>query len=249
MKEKSYEEDRRLRECAHAIPRPLANAHASKVLVALLYIGAPLILRQLCALILYHPSISITPTLDMVEYFAGCHEVSQGQWQIGHTSVPYEVLHDSVAYNLLGDEGFLHGLKLALSCRSGACGWLAPVCSSWIFLNRFTSGRTATRPLGNFKERQYVADANVMVSRCVLLAWVFVGVGGWFAVEQPANSLLAFHPRMQQLMKVVKVLVSKKQQQQKQHQRQQLQQLRLLMVQQQRWQQQQLRRQRLQQQQ
>jgi hypothetical protein len=46
----------------------------------LVFIGAPFVLRQLIALILCHPDLTTLPTLDGVEYFAGEHALTRGQW-------------------------------------------------------------------------------------------------------------------------------------------------------------------------
>ncbi len=82
---------------------------------------------------------------------------------------------------------------------------MAPVCSSWTFLNRGTSGRHRSMPLGRFCLHEYVREANVMVSRCTLLAWAALAVGAFYCLEQPAGSLLQYHPRWQQLIAATQV--------------------------------------------
>ena len=152
----------------------------------------------------------------------------------------------------MGDKGFLHAMVLGLSCRTGACGWLAPVCSSWVFMNRGTSRRNRARPLGPSLAQEYVHMANRraacnivgispfgfedrserlvpcgsssieancfcfiqccmcarMISRCVLLALAMVAAGCYVCIEQPSSSVAILHPRMQFLVKTVKVCLS-----------------------------------------
>ena len=55
-------------------------------------------------------------------------------------------------------EGFLKAIQLCLRLRIGALAHAGPPCGSFVFLNRFTSGRSSTRPLGN--RRGYVMLAN-----------------------------------------------------------------------------------------
>lgn len=77
----------------------------------------------------------------------------------------------------------------------GAC-LLAPVCSSWVFMNRATSMRTFASPLGD-PQSVGVQDANRMVSRVVLLLAVAWAKGMFVIWEQPKGSLMEQHPRMQ----------------------------------------------------
>eukprot|EP00969_Alexandrium_andersonii_P318207 14056699-Alexandrium_andersonii.AAC.1 len=63
--------------------------------------------------------------------------------------------------------GGLHALQLAAMCEDGGGSLSAPVCSTWVALNKGTSGCSYGRPLGNYWYRS-VAEANLQVSRLVL---------------------------------------------------------------------------------
>ena len=89
-------------------------------------------------------------------------------------------------------------IALVLQTQPGGLVWMAPVCSSWVFLCLGSSGRSKLDVLGN-TERKFVRDANLMVSRCCILMRLAVGLGLTYILEQPASSLLVYHPRMQQL--------------------------------------------------
>jgi hypothetical protein len=56
------------------------------------------------------------------------------------------------------------------------CGWIK---------NRATSGRTVYNVLGN--PYPYVTEANVQVSRLVILLWIAAALGHAWVVEQPAG--------------------------------------------------------------
>jgi hypothetical protein len=98
----------------------------------------------------------------------------------------------------------MSAIIFVLRIRRG-CGFLAaPVCSSWIWLNRFTSGRSAADPLGHWY-RPYVREANTQVVRVVILCLIAAALGLSFIVEQPEGSLLEQHPRWQHLCRMTQV--------------------------------------------
>ena len=69
------------------------------------------------------------------------------------------------------------------------------VCSSWTFVNRGTSRRSAARPLGDV-DRPTVAQGNLLAVRSAILIWILHAVGAVWVVEQPVSSLLWHHPRL-----------------------------------------------------
>ena len=73
------------------------------------------------------------------------------------------------------------------------------MCSSWVTLNRATSGRRAHNPLGYNKP--YVRDANVMVSRMSMLIMFGLCLGVEWVLEQPLSSIMVCHPRMRQVQR------------------------------------------------
>eukprot|EP00959_Pyramimonas_sp_CCMP1952_P307188 6429575-Pyramimonas_sp.AAC.1 len=62
------------------------------------------------------------------------------------------------------DAGFANALHMVLRCKPGGIHVLAPVCSTWAWVNRHTAGRKEWDPLGNTKRPQVMA-ANKMVAR------------------------------------------------------------------------------------
>ena len=82
-----------------------------------------------------------------------------------------------------------------------ACAVLhfAPVCSSWVWINRSSSGRSVDCPLGDVSQR-YVSDANCMVSRVVFLALLATCLNLRFLIEQPASSIMNHHPKFKHMM-------------------------------------------------
>ena len=74
-------------------------------------------------------------------------------------------------------------------------------------LFRASSGRSYLRPLG-FLNIKWVQDANVMVSRVVLLLLLVVAQQSTFVLEQPRGSLMRRHPRYIWLCKKLQGLLT-----------------------------------------
>ena len=100
--------------------------------------------------------------------------------------------------DLLEDNGFALAIRLVLSLSQGALLWVALPCSSWIWINRGTSGRNRLLWAGN-TTLKYIHDANKMVSRTVLLLWIASWRGVTWVLEQPISSVMGEHDRLQQL--------------------------------------------------
>ena len=78
------------------------------------------------------------------------------------------------------------------------------MCSSWVWCNLATSGRTLLSPCG--KQGQAGVDqGNLQVSRLVILCMIAVARGCDFIIEQPAGSIMFSHPRFQQLLRSMQI--------------------------------------------
>ena len=138
--------------------------------------------------------------LDHVEYFAGCMAVTRALIGSGRSCVGYEILRDAEGMDILGDIGFLNALALALRVRGGGGILAAPVCSTWVYMNRGTSRRSVANPHGDGRVLQ-VREANCMVSRVMLLCYVAAARGLLFVVEQPTGSLMEKHAAFQEMLR------------------------------------------------
>ena len=126
----------------------------------------------------------------------------------GRKAVPMEILLNTEYMDILSPKGFVFALILALKCKTrGAFSMLATVCSTWVFLNRATSGRSIWKPLGN-ENHGSVRAANVMVSRVALLQYVLEAKRVFWLWEQPASSIQIEHDRMQEFVVNMKLAKS-----------------------------------------
>ncbi len=96
----------------------------------------------------------------------------QNHWK-GFQAITYEIKH-SIMQDILSDDGFVTLLRFTCRLRRVGLAVLAPVCSSFCWLNRYTSGRSLIFPLGN-EWVPSVSDGNCMVSRGHLGAIHFTG--------------------------------------------------------------------------
>ena len=108
----------------------------------------------------------------------------------------FDIVDDNYRMDILSPLGFLHAVKFALKLRRGAQCVLAPVCSSWVWLNRGTSGRSELTPLGN-ETVPSVRFANLVVSRVALLLYILSSKCVFWILEQPVSSLMEHYPRFQ----------------------------------------------------
>lgn len=151
----------------------------------------PLVLLVL--LIEFTPQFDKARTLDFSEMFAGVATVSRACKTLqlrGHTQDV--LLHSSM--NILGCAGFALCLASCLRLRAGGLLPMGPVCSSWVWLCRRSSGRSFANPAGQV-DADWVAGANVMIGRVVLLVALANARCVRVLVEQPGSSLMRRHPR------------------------------------------------------
>lgn len=180
-----------------------ARSSLGFVLRALVFLKAPPCLLQLVAAVhkVQEPSADV---LDLVEYFAGTKEVTMAGLRKGRRCMSFELKDNPQKMNWLRANGFAYAIHLALSLGDASQAVMAPVCSSWVWVNRSTSGRSIQRPLGDCS-KDYVRLANIMVARCALVCLLLSAKGCFWLLEQPSGSLLEQHPRMQWLIKSLKL--------------------------------------------
>ena len=91
---------------------------------------------------------------------------------------------------MIGGCGFAAAVLLVLSLQRGGGFFAAPVCSSWVWLNRGTSRRAVWSPLGDSRVES-VRAGNMMVVNVVLLCYLVTAMGLFWAIEQVAVLFLA----------------------------------------------------------
>jgi hypothetical protein len=103
------------------------------------------------------------------------------------------------AMDLCTPSGFAVALWAMMTLRRNGVAFFAPVCSSWVWINRATSKRSAAMPLGR-EDLLHVSQGNLPAARTALLATLAAWKRCTWIIEQPSSSLFMEHPRMQQLL-------------------------------------------------
>lgn len=175
---------------------------AFMIQACLQHMRAPLELQHAVALVLAAPDLRAcrSPTLDVLEMFAGVSRLTQAASERGLVSLPYDVNRDRFWQNMLTPEGFVHAVLLCLQLKIGAFAHFGVPCSSWVLMNMATSGRTAARPQGHLRHES-VRNANTLAARSALLVWLVAALGGSWSVEQPRSSLLYASAHFQELLR------------------------------------------------
>ena len=94
------------------------------------------------ALLLQTPGLCVERTLHAVEYFAGAREVTKAHHRRGRRVAAFEMKDHPKLCDFTGALGFCYATLLALRLATGGIALAAPVCSTWVWINRSTSGRS-----------------------------------------------------------------------------------------------------------
>ncbi len=140
----------------------------------------------------------IDRSLHCVEFFAGRAAVAQAFRRASLSSFAYDIKLETMSHDILHPQGFIEALRLCLALVPGGLAHLAPVCSTWVWMSRGSTGRTLATPLGSPQSRP-VAEGNRMVARVALLLMVLHCRAAAWILEQPGSSLMLHHPRLQYL--------------------------------------------------
>lgn len=191
-------------------PLLLVTNPATASALMLINLEAPSMFAEIVYLLLANSLQGAVESIDFLEFFAGCMRVTSAWCRRGYRGKAYDVKYDPVCMDFCGTKGFITAIILVLQLVPGASSLAAPVCSSWVWMNRSTAGRKIWKILGR-EDREGVRLANLMVSRLVLLLVLMSIKGVWWIVEQPASSLMEYHPRWQWYVKrfaVYRVLIN-----------------------------------------
>jgi hypothetical protein len=154
----------------------------------------------MCLAFMIMSKVECEPDLDWTEQFAGMKSVTNAMLSAGRVAVPFEMCDEGIVQNIIHCIGFVYCMTLTLKVRIGGGTNTAPVCSTWTWMNRFTSQRTTFRPLGAVHLKS-VSSANEMVSRVIMTLWILSARRVFWVLEQPVHSLMEFHPRFAELAK------------------------------------------------
>ncbi len=134
------------------------------------------------------------PALDFGELFAGQGAVRRAMRDLGYRgkACDREYCRD---HNMLQPMGMLQAVRIACSIRPGGVLWMAPPCSSWVWIHWGTTGRHFAAT-GDTTCPE-VVQQNALAERVVLLMEILRARGAHYINEQPASSKLWEYPAME----------------------------------------------------
>lgn len=152
-----------------------------------------------CPVILLHAADFVCQTtvaaeknrrnLDIVDIFAGKCAVKEGFCHMGANGEAFEKELNPIVGDILSTRGFLRLLQQTLRGKEDSLLHAGPPCSTWVWVNRFTSGRSKEEPQGNLKQPS-VAESNKITMRLVLILMIALSRCCHVLIEQPRSSLM-----------------------------------------------------------
>ena len=125
--------------------------------------------------------------LWLVEACAGVARIVNWATRAGLPAVAYDVKYGQ-HMNCLTDDGFALLFVAICRVRAGGLFFIAPQCSSWVWLSRSSTGRSSQNPDGRTNVR-CVVDGNRLNLVTSLLCMIATALGVLWIVEQPSSSL------------------------------------------------------------
>ena len=125
--------------------------------------------------------------LDCVEIFAGRGTVASAAADDGKSSATFDIKNDT-AEDLTTPTGFWLALSLVLRLRAGGLLWLAPVCSSWGWMNAARCKRNASNNYEGDTTVQAVSVGNIMARPSAFLTMVAALRDVRVGLENPVGS-------------------------------------------------------------
>jgi len=161
----------------------------------LIKVKAPKALIAIVLCLIWNTELSFDSDYQFLEVFAGKGRVSQRMHSLGYHVASVDFDYSRKHMDFLQVAGFLLVLQTVLNLGPRALSLWAPDCGSWGIPCRGTSMRSEINPCG-FEMYEFVSKANLMVSRMTLALILVVSRTCFFLVEQPSQSLLHKHPRI-----------------------------------------------------
>jgi hypothetical protein len=152
------------------------------------------ILTSLLGLLSQMPHIPDQPDLDGCEFFAGVQSVTRGFTAANFKMMPFDITYHP-GMDMGTSLGFMLALELVTRTRPNGVCFFAPPCSTYVWMNRGTSGRSREQPLGRL-EHPSVRQANLVTARTCLLIVLCIAKGIHWIVEQPSSSVMVYGPEM-----------------------------------------------------
>ena len=127
--------------------------------------------------------------LDCAEIFSGVQSVVRAARERGMRAQGFDKLHDPKD-DITTPTGFRRAVTLVMRLAAGGLLWLAPVCSSWVFMNSSNCRRTAANGYKGNEKYKPVQLGNIMAEATAFLVLLAYRRCCTAAVENPIQSVI-----------------------------------------------------------
>ena len=158
--------------------------------------GVPPLFLALIAVVL-QATQGLQSPVNAVEGFSGVGRIDTAFKEMGYAAHGFDIDHHRCFESINSDEGFCTLIYWILCLSPLGLAHFATVCSTWVWVSRSSTGRSAVK-LEGF-DTEAVRTANCMVERTVLLLLLCAARGCHFILEQPASSVMEIMPCVQHL--------------------------------------------------
>lgn len=110
-----------------------------------------------------------------------------------------DYLSDGCSHDILGDIGFLYGIRQCLRLAEGSLAYFGLPCNSFSFLSRSQHCRAPTSPYGQ-PYFNFVQQGNILAARMCLLISLCISRNVRWMFENPDRSAVQFYPYLMHLM-------------------------------------------------
>lgn len=128
--------------------------------------------------------------LDMVEYFCGGGAITHACRALGLRCRCFDLMLAETFgdfHNVMTSKGMREWLLTACCLKPNGTMWLALPCSSFVWLCKYSTGRSKDNPWGSPKSKSAVLG-NALAHRSLLLSMLGHFTRCFFAAEQPTSS-------------------------------------------------------------
>ena len=144
--------------------------------------------------------VEVERDMCVLEFWAGVSSIAREARAQGLNSAAVELSAGGVLNNLLGPEGFSHAVGLVLRLRPGGLLWMAPVCSSFVWLSSSHTKRCAENEYRGDQTNHDVREGNLgaeVAAFLFTLAWVRSAQP---CIENPPGSSMWKYPAIQAML-------------------------------------------------
>ena len=151
--------------------------------------------------------LTIDRDLSVVELWSGVGSVAAAGEELGLKCHQFDLLRKGPdveeTEDMLTPQGFQVALQRVMRLKNGGLLWMAPPCSSWVFMNTKNTKRCRENPLGDTSYKP-VADGNLQAEIMIFFFVLALLRTVHPVCEQPVGSQMHSHPLIAHVAQMLK---------------------------------------------